>query len=130
MKTHRLTHYQTVTTRILVVLLGIGLLWALQMPVLAQDTKMLAKEANKALCIPNAAHFVDDSIVIVDRTRRCNQRIGPAVPDNRLAASIAERAQIWIVGPDDKTELLHRLFEQPFVTIVRQRGPVEIRILL
>ena len=57
MKTYQLTHYHAVMTRILVVLLGIGLLWAFQMPVLAQDVKTLAKDANKALRNSQRAMF-------------------------------------------------------------------------
>ncbi len=49
-------------------------------------------------CLLRAAHLLLHARVVVDGAFSGDQLVGPAVPDDRLAAAIAERRQVGIVG--------------------------------
>ena len=56
------------------------------------------EQADELRRLLRAAHLLLHARVVIDRAFGGDQLIGPAVPDDRLAAAIAERRQIGVVG--------------------------------
>src|SRR5579862_4482739 len=62
------------------------------------------------------AHLLLNSLVIIDGSLGGDELIGPAVPENRFAASVPEGRQIWIIRSEDDPILLHRLIPVTFIS--------------
>ena len=69
-------------------------------------------EAREVRRLLRAAHLLLHALVVIDRAVGGDELIGPAVPDDRLAAAIAEGAQVRIVGADDDAVLLDGLIPE------------------
>src|SRR5262245_1632313 len=87
------------------------------------------EQAGEIRGLVGTSRLLLDSLVIVDRSFWGDELVGPAVPQDRLAAAIAEGSQVRIVGSDDDSELLHRLIKETLVAGGRNRGPLELWIL-
>ena len=87
------------------------------------------KEARELRRLLRAAHPLLHALVVVDGALGGDELIGPAVPDDRLAAAIAECAEVRIVGADDDAVLLVGAIPERLIRRRRDRRPVELRIL-
>ena len=74
------------------------------------------EQAHELRRLLRAAHLLLHARVVVDGALGGDELIGPAVPDDRLAAAIAERGQVGIVGADDDAVLLDRLIPEALDT--------------
>src|SRR5262249_23269978 len=87
------------------------------------------EQSRELRCFLRTTHMLLQPPIVVDRPLRRDQRICPSVPDDRLAATVAESGEIGIIGPDHKPVLFYRLIPQTLIGGSCDRGPVELRIL-
>src|SRR5688572_4372909 len=65
------------------------------------------EESNELRRLLRAAHLLLHARVVVDAAFSGDQLVGPSVPDDDLAAAIAERREVGIIGRDHIRVLLH-----------------------
>src|SRR5262249_23687048 len=70
-----------------------------------------------------------NSFVVIDGSFGGDERIGPAMPDNRLAAAVAKRSQVRVIGADHVPVFLNRLIPETLIGGGGDGGPVELRVL-
>ena len=87
------------------------------------------KQPREVRCFFRASHLLLNALVIVDRSFRRDQLIGPAVPQNGLATAVPKGGQVRIIGADHGAELFHRLIVEALISSGRDGGRVQLRIL-
>src|SRR5262245_26853112 len=87
------------------------------------------EQPRKIRCLFRTSHFLLDSLVVVDRSLRGNELVSPAVPENRLAAAVAESSQVGVIRAKYWPVLLHGLIPKTLVGGGCDGGPVQLRIL-
>src|SRR5258708_7761566 len=74
-------------------------------------------------------HLLLNSLVIIDRSLGGDELIGPAVPQNRLAATIPESSKVRVIRSDHDPVLRHRLIPVALVSGPRDGRPIKLWIL-
>src|SRR5215472_4129580 len=87
------------------------------------------EQPRKLRSLLRASHLLLDAFVVVDGSLRGDQLIRPAVPQNRLAAAVAESSQVRVISSDYNPVLLYRLIPETLPGCGRDVSPVKPRIL-
>src|SRR5215472_18898380 len=87
------------------------------------------EQPRKLRSLFRASHLLLDAFVVVDGSLCGDELIRPTVPQNGLAATVAETSKVRVISSDYNPVLLYRLIPEMLPGCGRDGSPVKPRIL-